>query len=152
MQAFAGLLVDEHNSGLHSAMAQFVSEQSDADVSIFDLHALERLIRTNAASYNITNLSEPCYTWQHSGMRLAGYSPTPTVCSNANNHAFWDALHPAKVVHQLWGEALATQLQPHVPKFTDIAASSPDVSPTQNGSHLQRNADIPSNKSSYMQQ
>lgn len=146
--ALAGLLVDEHNRGLYSAVAQLLSKHSDADVSIFDLHALEQLIRTNAASYNITNLSEPCYTWQDQGMRLTDSRPIATVCSNANNFAFWDALHPTKIVHQLWGEALATQLQPHAPKLTDFVPSSSDLSLAQSRLYLQRIADIPSDKQS----
>ncbi len=111
LQALAELLVEEHNRGLNTAMTHFTDQNPDASVILFDLHNLEQAIRQNASSYNITNLSEPCIAWQDSDRPLVLNGAIPNVCSNPNRYAFWDALHPTGVIHQLWGEALAKQLQ-----------------------------------------
>lgn len=109
--ALAELLVEEHNRGLNTAMTHFTHQNPDASVILFDLHNLEQAIHENASSYNITNLSEPCYAWQDSQKLLILNGAIPSVCSNPSSYAFWDALHPTRVIHQLWGEALAKQLQ-----------------------------------------
>jgi phospholipase/lecithinase/hemolysin len=111
VQALAELLVEEHNRGLNAAMTHFTDQNPDASVILFELHNLEQAIHQNASSYNITNLLEPCYAWQDSEKPLILNGAIPNVCSNPSNYAFWDALHPTGVIHQLWGEALAKQLQ-----------------------------------------
>ncbi len=111
LQALAELLVEEHNRGLNTAMTQFTDQNPDASVILFDLHNLEQAIHQNASLYNITNLSEPCIAWQASEKPLTLNGASPNVCSNPSSYAFWDALHPTGVIHQLWGEALAKQLQ-----------------------------------------
>ena len=111
LQALAELLVEEHNRGLNTAMTHFTHQNPDASVILFDLHNLEQAIHENASAYNITNLSEPCYAWQDSQKLLILNGAIPSVCSNPSSYAFWDALHPTRVIHQLWGEALAKQLQ-----------------------------------------
>jgi len=111
LQALAELLVEEHNRGLNTAMTLFTDQNSDASVILFDLHKLEQAIHQHASSYNITNLLEPCFVWQDSEKPLILNGAIPSVCSNPNRYAFWDALHPTGVIHQLWGEALAKQLQ-----------------------------------------
>jgi len=111
VQALAELLVEEHNRGLNTAMSHFTDQNTDASVILFDLHNLEQAIHQNASSYNITNLSEPCIAWQDSEKPLALNDEIPNVCSNPSCYAFWDALHPTGVIHHLWGEALAKQLQ-----------------------------------------
>ena len=81
---------------------------------LFDFFALEQGIRNNATQYNITDLTNPCYNNQAAGDSLPPLSASPRVCSNAGNHAFWDALHPTAKVHELWGEAVAAHLQPYL--------------------------------------
>ena len=132
LQALAELLVEEHNRGLNTAMTHFTDQNADASVILFDLHNLEQAIHQNASSYNITNLSEPCIAWQDSDRPLLLNGAIPNVCSNPNRYAFWDALHPTGVIHQLWGEALAKQLQQFsVPFGVRMKGSKSDVFPEQ---------------------
>lgn len=38
---------------------------------------------------------------------------TSAVCSDPDNHAYWDSVHPTGRVHELWGQAVAGQLMPY---------------------------------------
>lgn len=135
LQALAELLVAEHNRGLNTTMTHFTDQNSDASVILFDLHDLEQAIHQNATSYSITNLLEPCFAWQDSDQPLVLNSAIPSVCSNPSSYAFWDALHPTGVIHQLWGEALAQQLQQFSSLYGDrMKGSKSHVFP---GRHLE---------------
>ena len=114
MQALGDALTNRHNAALIPTIMQFRADHPDTSMLLFDFLALEQGIRNNASQYNITDLIHPCYNGRVAGQSLLPLSASPTVCSNPNNHAFWDAIHPTAVIHQLWGEALAAHLQPYL--------------------------------------
>ena len=103
-----------HNAGLASAVTQFTAEHPDVSVLLFDFYAMSQGIRNSASQYNITDLSNPCYNGRVAGHSLLPLSAPSTVCSNPDSHAYWDAIHPTAVIHQLWGEAVAAHLQPYL--------------------------------------
>ena len=103
-----------HNAGLASTVAQFAAKHPDVSVLLFDFFALSQGIRDNATQYNITDLSNPCYNGRVAGHSLLPLSAPSTVCSNPDSHAYWDAIHPTAVIHQLWGDAMAAHLQPYL--------------------------------------
>lgn len=122
MQVVGDKLTAGHNTALMAAVAQFTAEHPEVSVLLFDFYTLEQGLRNNATQYNITNLDTPCYNGRVAGQSLLPVSASPSVCSNPNSHAFWDAIHPTAVIHQLWGEALAAHLQPYL--FGDVQPSA----------------------------
>ena len=114
MQVLGDAITARHNAGLASTVAQFAAEHPDVSVLLFDFFALSQGIRNNATQYNITDLSNPCYNGRVAGHSLLPLSAPSTVCSNPDSHAYWDAIHPTAVIHQLWGDAMAAHLQPYL--------------------------------------
>lgn len=114
LQALADALTVRHNAGLATAAMQFATEHPDASVLLFDFYAFSQGLRNNASQYNITDLNNPCYNGRVAGQSLLPLSAAPIVCNSPDSHAFWDAIHPTAVIHQLWGEALAARLQPYL--------------------------------------
>ena len=47
----------------------------------------------------VLQVTQPCFN-----------QTTGSVCSNPENHLFWDSLHPTEAVHDLVGELLANEI------------------------------------------
>lgn len=114
MQVLGDSITTKHNAGLASAVTQFTAEHPDVSVLLFDFYAFSQNIRHNATQYNITDLSNPCYNGRVAGHSLLPLSAPSALCSNPDSHAYWDAIHPTAVIHQLWGEAVAARLEPYL--------------------------------------
>lgn len=114
MQVLGDSFTARHNAALVTAVTQFAAEHPDVSVLLFDIYTLEQGIRNNATQYNITDVQNPCYNGRVAGQSLLPVSASPAVCSNPDNHAFWDAIHPTAVIHKIWGQAIAAHLQPYL--------------------------------------
>jgi len=71
-----------------------------ADISILDSFTLLQNVVANPGLFGLTNVTEPCFD--------AAALPTPTLCGNPDEYAFWDDIHPTNTLHNaLADEALA---------------------------------------------
>lgn len=78
----------------------------DVDISILDVNSLFDNILANPASFNFTNVTDPCFD------RVA-----QTICSNSDEYFFWDDLHPTTDAHRLIGNLAIRTLGVPEPSF-----------------------------------
>ncbi|KAL3851428.1 hypothetical protein ACJIZ3_013310 [Penstemon smallii] len=57
---------------------------------------------------NITNLNEPCCSLSIDGHCLPG----GVICSNRDEHIFWDAFHPTEAVNMIYAKLAHTDMSP----------------------------------------
>ncbi len=88
-----------YNAQLHAGLATLAL--GGTDIHEFDLYSLSSSILANAASYGLTNTTDPYYL----NTPLSG--TTGVVTDSIEHYAFWDELHPTATVQALWGSALA---------------------------------------------
>ena len=69
----------------------------------FNLYALNTYILDNAASYGLTNTTDPCYTGD---TPFSAASTTGCDSANIGSYVYWDEVHPTAKVQALWGEAM----------------------------------------------
>ena len=100
-----------HNEALPTFLAEFAQEHLEASVITFDFNTFLVGVALNATALGFTDTTTPCYTGAVAGTSTAAAN-TSAVCSNPDQHTFWDGVHPTGHVHQLWGEALAAQISP----------------------------------------
>ncbi|KAI9474964.1 hypothetical protein LPJ55_003470 [Coemansia sp. RSA 990] len=74
-------------------------------IHIFDLNGLMSLaLQPSAlAALDVTDSTTACYT--------EGSDGNPSICSNPDQHFFFDIVHPASRMHYLWGVAAAVLTQ-----------------------------------------
>ena len=111
MQAVGNAFATAHNEALPIFLAEFVSGHMGASIIMFDFATFLTDSQQNATALGFTDPGTPCYTGVVAGFSSARPDPT-AVCSNPDQHLFWDGVHPSGHGHQLWGEALAAQLRP----------------------------------------
>ena len=69
-------------------------------VAVFDVNELvQGIILNGAAAFNIKDTTKPCFN-----------STAMTLCSDPENHLFFDEVHPTAQIHQLFGELLANEI------------------------------------------
>ena len=112
LQAIANKLTDAHNGALAELLPEFLADHQEASVILFNFEAFLLNLMSNAAQYGITDVTTPCYA---GAVASTAFIPAnlSAVCPDPNTHAYWDGVHPTGVVHQLWGQAIAAQLQPY---------------------------------------
>jgi len=111
LQAIANELTTGHNEALAELIPMFAADHLEASVILFNFESFLIDLAANASALGITDTTTPCYTGAVAGT-AATAANTSAVCSNPNNHAYWDSVHPTGIVHQLWGQAIAEQLMP----------------------------------------
>jgi len=62
-----------------------------ANIDFLDTFSVLQDIVANPGSLGLTNVTEPCFD--------ADALPAPTLCSNPDEYAFWDDIHPTRVLH-----------------------------------------------------
>ena len=112
LQAIANELTTVHNNALAELLPAFAADHLDASVILFNFEAFLIQLAQNATALGITDTTTPCYTGAVAGSATT-LANTSAVCSNPNNHAYWDGVHPTGRVHELWGQAVAAQLMPY---------------------------------------
>jgi phospholipase/lecithinase/hemolysin len=93
---------DAINSKVATRLAALGAQQN-LDIKLFDLVALSTKIRAHPSDYGLTNLTDPC--------QVTDPQVLP-ACATPDQYYFWDAFHPTRRVHQIFGEAWAALYQP----------------------------------------
>ena len=72
----------------------------DLRIIEIDTFNLFRDIVADPAFFGLTNVTTPCYTG------FVEPNPTATECSNPDQFLFWDIVHPTRVVHAIFANAV----------------------------------------------
>ncbi len=102
----AGLstLTTLHNSGLSSTLTGF--QQTGLNIIPVDVNSLVREIQANPGKYGFQDATKSCLVGDFSAI-AAG---TATLCSNPDDFAFFDGVHPSTRVHQLIAQAALSKI------------------------------------------
>ena len=95
------------NNTLDAALDQVTGVQ----IIRFDTFSLLHQIHDQPASFNLGNVTEPCYT----GF-VKPATPADTVCANPQSYLFWDSEHPSTAMHSLMANAMLAQINAAVPE------------------------------------
>ena len=105
--AAATALSQLYDSELSSALAA-LTVPAGADITQFNLYALDQSILANPAAYGFTDTIDPCY------LNAPGSAVTSTACGanaqNISSFAYWNGFHPTAPVQAIWGRAFASAL------------------------------------------
>lgn len=82
--------------------------QIDLGVNItrFDTFSVLNDVVANPGNFGFTNVTDPCYTGDDKNFTGGG-----TVCSNPDQYAFWDTIHPTAQLHQILADKMASALR-----------------------------------------
>ena len=98
--AGASFLASSFDSGLTGGLPLLAAADS-VNISVLNTFALLDTIVANPASYDFSNVTQPCLTGE---VNYAGGTP----CANPSQYLFWDELHPTAAGHEIVAdEALA---------------------------------------------
>ena len=97
----ATALSQRFNNTVDSLLAEFTGIQ----IVRFDTFDFVRQVRNDPALFNLTNVTQPCYT---GFVDPAG--PSDTVCANPQSYAYWDVEHPTTVMHSLLADHMSAAL------------------------------------------
>lgn len=102
LQALAANLTATHNSALTAMVTSFNQSHSGANVQIFDIYSFFVNLLTNAAKEGFTAspVTTPCYQAPNFFEGFTAGNEYP-VCSNPDQHIFWDAVHLTKKANDL---------------------------------------------------
>ena len=103
----ATALTTRFNNTLDAALDQVTGVQ----IIRFDTFSLLHQIHDQPASFNLGNVTEPCYT----GF-VEPATPADTVCANPQSYLFWDSEHPSTAMHSLMANAMLAQINAAVPE------------------------------------
>ncbi|KAJ2559967.1 hypothetical protein EV175_000080 [Coemansia sp. RSA 1933] len=139
---------------MNSAIAKLVqsvfdnSKSTTRSTNIFDLHTLMTTCLQSQvlSAFGITDHTDACYTTDSNNK--------PSICSNPDEHFFYDDIHPASRMHYLWGVSAAyltrdasTSLDTNgvtsIIKSFSIGSSSKTDNIIVNGITPSESADIP---------
>lgn len=101
-QALAANLTATHNSALTAMVCSFNLSHLNANVQIFDIHSFFVNLLTNAAKegFTVSPITSPCYQAPNFFEGFTAGNQYP-VCSNPDQHIFWDAVHLTKKANDL---------------------------------------------------
>ncbi|MGB8692187.1 MAG: SGNH/GDSL hydrolase family protein [Steroidobacteraceae bacterium] len=96
-------LTAAYNGGLAQVVAA-LGALPGIDIKRFDINATLQGVALNPAASGIADFTTPC-------LRFAVV--VNAVCGNADQHMFWDAIHPTRAGHELIAEAALETLGGH---------------------------------------
>lgn len=85
----------------------------DVNLQLLDVNSLFNQVASSPASFGFTNVTDSCVT---PPPLLA--PPPYSICSNPDQYAFWDDIHPTTAVHRIIADSARTTA---VPEPTTIA-------------------------------
>ncbi|KAJ1798852.1 hypothetical protein LPJ75_006770, partial [Coemansia sp. RSA 2598] len=90
-------LVTALNAAIKAAVEGVAAKNKASGVHVFDLNSLMDIALQSEvlAALGITDFADACLTQDANG--------TTYVCSNPDEHFFYDGVHPASRMHYLWG-------------------------------------------------
>ena len=112
VSGLATALTVRFNNTLDAAL----NDVTGVQIIRFDTFNMLRQVHDQPASFNLSNVTEPCYT----GFVSPG-TPTDTVCANPQSYLFWDAEHPSTAMHAVMANAMLGAINAAVPE-PDAAA------------------------------
>jgi phospholipase/lecithinase/hemolysin len=96
-RAVANSLATTFNQTLAAQLAGLRTTLSpDVTITEFDVHALFTQIFADAASFGLTNVTEPALT----------LTPEPVIVPNPGEYLFWDTGHPTTAAHFILASAI----------------------------------------------
>ena len=99
MQAAAASFASAHNQALPPLLKSVPTSYPGSSVQLYDVSAFFAKLISNAATEGFTS-SEPCYEAPSFYPGLSEGYANP-VCSDPDQHIFWDAVHLSKHANAL---------------------------------------------------
>ena len=112
VSGLATALTTRFNNTLDASLSQVTGVQ----IIRFDTFGLLHQVHDQPARFNLSNVTEPCYT----GF-VEPASDTDTVCANAQSYLFWDSEHPSAAMHAVLANGMLASINAAVPE-PDAAA------------------------------
>jgi len=95
--SLASQLSTQFNSALQTMLDSLNTEENIMTTSI-DVFTLFEDVVANPENYNLTSVTDACYTRDESEFELTG---NETICANPDEYLFWDSLHPTTIGHTI---------------------------------------------------
>lgn len=108
-QSYLNANVPMFNTMVANLIQQYPTTHPGATVLPYDVNAFFNNITSNLATYGFTNANSPCYMGPSFFEDITGFFDYP-ICSNPDDHVFWDVVHPTKHFHYLLGQDFVAKL------------------------------------------
>lgn len=105
-----------HNSALSAAVEGF--QQSGLNIIPVDVDSLVKEIKANPGKFGFKDATNSCLVGDFNAIA----SGTATLCSNPDDFAFFDAVHPSTKVHNLIAQAALSKV-----KYSTTSVPEPSV-------------------------
>lgn len=113
---------------LNSDVTTLIASNPNDSFKLFDLYSANNAFIANAASFGITNTTDPCYTNTSAGVASAsapatasaacgGINPATGQATNINQFLYWDHIHPSAKVQAAFGAELLATVVPEPASF-----------------------------------
>ena len=107
VSAAATALSSAYNAALATILANLFIVDPTIKIFDYDSFGMLRQAVSSPASFGLTNVSTPCL----SGLFVAPPpTGTVTVCSNPEEHLFWDIIHPTARTHEILAQGMLAEI------------------------------------------
>ncbi|CAJ1964095.1 unnamed protein product [Sphenostylis stenocarpa] len=97
----ANYLSAKYNEALQSMLKKWQLEKRDISYSYFDTYAAIQELIQNPTSYGFTNVKVACCGLGELNAQIPCL-PISNICSNRQDHIFWDAFHPTEAAAKIF--------------------------------------------------
>ncbi|KAK7333483.1 hypothetical protein VNO80_30257 [Phaseolus coccineus] len=91
----------KYNEALQSMLKQWQLEKKDMSYSYFDTYAANQDLVHNSTSYGFSNVKDACCGLGELNAQIPCL-PISSICSNRQDHIFWDAFHPTEAADRIF--------------------------------------------------